>query len=63
MGHVSALDPLTAGTEDCLVERGSSARQEKKMHRLIKNNFLTCMFCFPISDHVIVPQRTISTRI
>ena len=47
MGHVSALDPLTAGTEDCLVERGSSARQEKKMHRLIKNNFLTCMFCFP----------------
>ena len=47
MGHVSALDPLTAGTEDCLVERGSSARQEKKIHRLIKNNFLTCMFCFP----------------
>ena len=44
MGHVSALDPLTAGTEDCLVERGSSARQEKKIHRLIKSNFLTCMF-------------------
>ena len=30
MGHVSALDPLAAGTEDCLVERGSSATQEKK---------------------------------
>ena len=29
MGHVSALDPLTAGTEDCLVERGSSARQKR----------------------------------
>ena len=29
MGHESALDPLTAGTEDCLVERGSSARQKR----------------------------------
>ena len=25
-------------------------------------DFLACMFCFPITDHVTVPQRTISFK-
>ena len=24
--------------------------------------FLACMFCFPISDHVMIPQRTVSQK-
>ena len=25
----------------------------------MKQTFLACMFCFPISDHVMIPQRTV----
>ena len=29
---------------------------------LINRPFLACMFCFPIADHVIVPERTVSFK-
>ena len=29
---------------------------------MIFGPFLACMFCFPIGDHVIVPERTVSFK-
>ena len=30
---------------------------------VIDQTFLACMFCFPISDQVMVPQRTVSFNV
>ena len=39
-----------------------AASRRQNLHARKNNSFLACLFCFPISDNIMMPQRTFSFK-